>query len=387
MPLGTRTKMDGVWEAAEHHIGDAQVPGLVVLIEHDGEVYVKYLGVLGHGRAPVTRDSLFRIASVTKPLTAACTLALIGEGLLGLDEPVGRLLPELAAPRVLGRPDGPLNETVAAEREITTRDLLTFTFGLGFTFEMFTSPTPWPIFVASEEDLQLATLGPPDPSVQRDPDTWIARLGSLPLMFQPGERFLYNTSAGVLGVLCARAAGASFSEVLRTRVLSPLDMDDTAFFTTEASRLATGYRSTPEGLIVFDEADGDYSHPRAFEDAGRGLVSTVDDLNKFATMLLCGGVSVLSDRQVLEMTRDQLTPAQKVHSPFGPGWFDHQSWGYGIRVHDNGAFGWDGGYGSTFLVDPAADLVVIVLTQRMFESPDPPQVHKDVQAAAYAALD
>jgi CubicO group peptidase (beta-lactamase class C family) len=183
-----------------------------------------------------------------------------------------------------------------------------------------------------------------------------------------------------------RAAGAPFSEVLRSRVLSPLDMDDTAFYTTEMSRLATGYRSTRVGLVVFDEADGDYSRPRPFDDAGSGLVSTVDELNKFATMLLCGGVSVLSDRQVLEMTRDQLTPAQKVHRPFGPGWFDHQSWGYGICVRDNGAFGWDGGLGTPFQVDPLADLVVIVPTQRMFESPDPPQVHKDIQAAAYEAL-
>lgn len=89
---------------------------------------------------------------------------------------------------------------------------------------------------------------------------------------------------------------------------------------------------------------------------------------------------------VEEMTRDQLTAAQKVHSPFGPGWFDHQSWGYGICVHDDGVFGWNVGLGTTFLVDPVADLVVIVLTQRMFESSDPPQVHKDVQAAACAAI-
>jgi CubicO group peptidase (beta-lactamase class C family) len=387
MTLGTRTRMDGVWEAAASHVGDDQVPGMAVLIEHDGEVYVKSLGVLGHGRGPVTRDSLFRIASITKPLTAACTLALIGEGLLGLDEPVARLLPELASPRVLVRPDGPLDETVPATRDITTRDLLTFTYGFGMSIDMFTSATPWPIFVASEQDLHLATLGPPDRAVQPDPDTWMARLGSLPLIAQPGERFLYNTSAGVLGVLCARAGGAPFSEVLRSRVLSPLDMDDTAFFSPDTSRLATSYVPRPEGLAVFDEPDGEYSRPPAFEDGGAGLVSTVDDLNKFATMLLCGGVSVLSDQQVIDMTRDQLTPAQKEHSPFGPGWFDHQSWGYGIRVYDNGAFGWDGGFGGTFLVDPTNDLVVIVLTQRMFESPEPPQVHKDVQAAAYAALD
>ena len=203
----------------------------------------------------MARDSIFRIASITKPITAAATLAVIAEGLIGLDEPVDRLLPELAGRRVLRQMDGPLDETVAARRAITTRDLLTFTFGFGMVTEMFMSATPWPI-VAAAEELNLATLGPPNPDVQPDPDTWIANLGTLPLLAQPGERWLYNTSASVLGVLLARVTGEPFADVLRTRVCEPLGMHDTGFWTPETERLATAYRPTPNGLLVWDEPDG-----------------------------------------------------------------------------------------------------------------------------------
>ena len=158
---------------------------------------------------PVARDSIFRIASTTKPITAAATLALAAEGLLDLDEPVDRLLPELACRRVLRRADGPLDDTVPAARAITVRDLLTFTFGFGMMGEMFASPQPWPV-VAATGELRLATIGPPDPPVPPDPDTWIAALASLPLLAQPGERWMYNTGAQVLGVLAARAAGQPF---------------------------------------------------------------------------------------------------------------------------------------------------------------------------------
>jgi CubicO group peptidase (beta-lactamase class C family) len=174
---------------AERHVGDTLVPGLVALVASGEQVHVEALGSLTVGGTPVARDSLFRIASTTKPITAAATLALIDEGLLELDEPVERLLPELADRRVLTHMDGPLDETVPARRAITTRDLLTFTFGFGMVVDMFMSPTPWPI-MAAEERLGLATLGAPRPDVQPDGDTWIANLGTLPLLAQPGERWL-----------------------------------------------------------------------------------------------------------------------------------------------------------------------------------------------------
>ena len=381
----TAAGLNGLHAAAQRHVGDEQVPGLVALVARGGQVHVEVLGGLAVGGPPVARDSIFRIASTTKPITAAVTLAVAAEGLIELDEPVDRLLPELAGRRVLRRMDGPLDDTVPAARAITARDLLTFTFGFGMVGEMFASPQPWPV-VAATDELRLATIGPPDPPVPPDPDTWIASLGSLPLLAQPGERWMYNTGAQVLGVLVARAAGQPFGEVLKTRIFDPLGMSDTGFWTADTHRLATAYMPAPDGLVVTDEPGGKWSRPPAFGDGAAGLVSTADDLLAFARMLLRGGAPVLPADAVRAMTTDQLTPAQKAHGGLRPGFFDGRSWGFCQAVYDSGAFGWDGGLGTTWLVDPTQDLTVIVLTQRMFESPDPPKMHRDIQAAAYAAL-
>ncbi len=382
----TSAGIERIHDAAERHVGDTKVPGLVALVARGDDVHVEALGNLTIDGRSVTRDSIFRIASTSKPITAAATMAVVGEGLIDLDEPVDRLLPELAGRQVLRRMDGPLDETVPAYRPITTRDLLTFTFGFGMVMEMFMSATPWPVVAAAEGELRLSTIGPPDPDVPPDPDTWIANLGTLPLLAQPGERWLYNTGAAVLGVLLARATGQPFAEVLRTRVFEPLGMKDTGFWTEHPERLATAYRPTPEGLVVWDEPDGRWSRAPAFSDGAAGLVSTVDDLLAFARTLLGGGAPVLSRAAVGAMTTDQLTDAQKAYGGLGPSFFVGRSWSFCQAVLDTGAYGWDGGLGTSWLVDPAHQLTMIVLTQRMFESPDPPQVHIDIQAAAYAAL-
>lgn len=250
---------------------------------------------------------------------------------------------------------------------------------------MFASPTPWPI-VEPAERLRLSTLGPPDPRVPPAPDTWIAQLGSLPLIAQPGERWLYNTGAQVLGVLLARAAGAPLGEVFRTRLFEPLDMRDTAFWSADVDRLATAYRPTPDGLVVHDPPDGAWSVPPRFEDAAAGLVSTADDLLSLARMLLRGGDPVLSVDAVRAMTSDQLTAAQKARGGLGADFFAARSWGFCQAVYSSGAYGWDGGFGTSWWVDPRHDLVVIVMTQRLFETPASPVVHQEVRAAAYAAL-
>jgi CubicO group peptidase (beta-lactamase class C family) len=313
------------------------------------------------------------------------TLALVDEGLVELNEGVQRLLPELADRRVLTRIDGPLEDTVPAQRPITVRDLLTFTFGFGMVMEMFTAPSPWPV-VAATAELSLNTIGPPAPGAQPDPDTWIAGLGTLPLMAQPGERWMYNTGAQVLGVLCARAAGQPFPEVLSSRIFEPLGMHDTAFWTQSTERLATSYQATPDGLAINDPPDGAWSHPPAFPDGAAGLLSTVDDLLSLARMAISDGSPVLSQRAALAMRTDQLTPEQRARGGLGPDFFNDLSWSFCQAVHADGSFGWDGGLGTTWRIDPARDLIMIVLTQRMWERPDPPQVHKDIQAAAYAAL-
>jgi CubicO group peptidase (beta-lactamase class C family) len=189
-----------------------------------------------------------------------------------------------------------------------------------------------------------------------------------------------------LGVLLARATGEPFAQVLRTRVFEPLGMRDTGFWTTQTERLATAYRPTPEGLIAWDEPEGTWSRPPAFGDGGAGLVSTVDDLHAFTRMLLGGGAPVLSAQAARAMTTDQLTAAQKAHGGLGRDFFVGRSWGFCQAVLDSGALGWDGGFGSSWLVDPARDLTMIVLTQRMFDTHEAPRVHRDIQAAAYAAL-
>ena len=376
--------------AAAAQVGDETVPGLVALVARGDQVHAEALGSLSIGGPAVQHDSLFRIASTTKPVTGAATLALVREGLLDLDEPVARLLPELAEPRVLRRMDGPLGDTVPARRPITVRDLLTFTFGFGLTTEMFAAERPWPV-VAAADALHLSTIGPPNPAEQPGPDTWIAGLGSLPLLAQPGERWFYNTGASVLGVLLERAAGQPFADVLRTRLFEPLGMRDTGFWTPHTGRLASAFRSAPGGgLEVWDKPDGLWSRPQAFSDGAAGLVSTAGDLLAFSRMLLRGGDPVLPPDLVAEMTRDQLTPAQKAAGGLGPDFFTGVSWGFCTSVVTAGpragAFGWAGGFGTTWLADPGRDLTVIVLTQRMFDGPEPPAVHDALQAAAYEAL-
>jgi CubicO group peptidase (beta-lactamase class C family) len=401
----TRLTGDGLarfGEVAAAHVAadvaDGGVPGVVALVGTSEEAHVEAHGALAIGGAPVQRDSQFRISATTKPITGALTLALVREGLLALDEPVDRLLPELADRRVLARMDGPLDETVPAARPVTVRDLLTFTFGFGLMPEMFDVEQDWPVDVA-ETRLPLATFGPPNPARQADPDRWLAALGSLPLITQPGERWAYNTSAQVLGALASRATGLPIAEAYRTRLLEPLGMRDTGFFAADTTRLATAYTDAPDGgLEVWDPPEGQWSRPPAFGDGGGGLVSTVDDLWRFARMLLRGGDPVLTPDAVSAMTSGQLTPAQQRFP--GPGdWWpgpsakfrQRRTWGFCLSVITEGrfagAYGWDGGLGTTWLVDPARELAVVVLTQRTFGGPDAvPAVHADLQEAAFDAV-
>jgi CubicO group peptidase (beta-lactamase class C family) len=389
MTTAAGLRPDRFRELARSLVAGGTVPGLVALMAHGDDVTVEAVGRLSIDGPPVRRDSLFRIASTSKPISAAAGLVLADEGLLDLHEPVDRLLPELADRRVLRRMDGPLGDTVPAQRSITPHDLLTFTFGFGMVVEMFMSPAPWPIVAVSDE-LSLNTIGPPMPDAKPDPDTWIARFGSLPLLAQPGERWLYNTGMHALGVLVERAAGMPFADVLRSRIFEPLGMRDTAFFAADTSRLATSYISTPDGLAVWDAPDGQWSHPPLFADGAAGLVSTADDLLAFARMLLRGGGPVLSADAVRLMTTDRLTPEQKAAGGLGRDFFASSGWGYGVAVTTDGpragSFGWDGGLGTSFLVDPARDLAVVVLTQRMFDTAEAPQWHRALQDAAYDVL-
>ena len=367
-------------EIVETAVARGDAPGVVAAVGRGGEGYVAAAGVMAVGGPPMRPDTLFRIASITKPVTAAVVLSLAEDGLLGLEEPVDRLLPELAGRRVLRRPDGPLTDTIEAERAVTTRDLLTFTWGFGMQGAMFMAPEPWPI-VSAVEERELSSFGPASPDTTPEPDTFMARLGELPLLAQPGERWLYSAGSQVLGVLAARAAGAPFEDVMRERVLTPLGMDDTAFYANDTSRLATAYENVNGELTVRDRPDGQWSRPPRFPDGAAGLVSTAEDLLRFGRMLLLpGGNPVLTAGTVAEMTSDQLTPAQLARVWPGFSFLGDRGWGYGVSVTEWG-YGWEGGSGTAWANVPDQDLTVVVLTQRAVDETGPPAVCDQVRTA------
>jgi CubicO group peptidase (beta-lactamase class C family) len=365
-------KLDDIIQAAVAR-GDA--PGVVAAVSRGDETEVAAAGVMAVGGPPMRADTLFRITSMTKPVTAAVVLSLAEDGLLHLDEPAGRLLPELAGRRVLRRPDGPLTDTIAAERPVTIRDLLTFTWGFGMQGAMFTGPEPWPIVTAVAER-ELASFGPPQPGATPDPDTWMARLAELPLLAQPGERWLYSAGSQVLGVLAARAGGASLEDVMRARVLAPLGMRDTAFHAADTTRLATAYERREGELVVSDPPGGQWAAPPRFPDGSGGLVSTAADMLAFGQMLRRGGDPVLQAGTVAEMTRDQLTPAQRGNVWPGFSFLEGRGWGYGVSVLDDGHCGWDGGFGTAW--SNVGDLTVVVLTQRGADETGMPAVCDEV---------
>lgn len=376
-----------------------EVTGLVTVVSRHGVATIDAIGSAEIGGPPIRPDAIFRISSLTKPITAAAAMICVEDCALRLDEPVDRLLPELANRTVLRRLDGPLADTVPARRPITVRDLLTFRLGFGIVIG---PPDEFPIQRAMTE-LCLGQ-GPPNPSVPPAPDEWIRRLGTLPLMHQPGEGWMYNAGSDVLGVLIARATGQPFETFLRERIFAPLGMADTAFSVPAAQlhRLATGYQDNPQTgtLEVYDPAAASaWSRPPAFPSGAGGLVSTVTDYLAFGTMMLHygrhDGGPVLSRPSVEMMTSDQLTPDDKAASgPFAP-YFANHGWGFGMSVvtrRDDigepvGRFGWNGGLGSIWYADPREDLVVMLMTGCAKPTLIPPPLYRDFWTLAYEAID
>jgi CubicO group peptidase (beta-lactamase class C family) len=352
-----------------------EMPGLVTLVAQGDDVRVDTIGSKTFGGSePMRRETLFRIASMTKPILSAAVLMLVEEGKIRLDDPVDRWLPELANRRVLKHIDGPLDETVPANRPITLDDLLTMRMGFGILTEPSFDP-PFPIVQAGSE-LQLA-LGQPDPRTPHSPDEWIKRFGSLPLMYQPGERWQYNVASLVLGVLAARVAGQSLEDFLRERIFDPLGMHKTGFWLPlEVTRNLPGYYmtnfETGQNELRDVSTPEEWSHPPAFPSGAGGLVGTADDFLKFGRMLLGGGTvggkRLLSEASVAAMTSNQLTEAQIAGGgPILAG----QGWGYGVAIAMQpsaewpvpGRYGWAGGYGTYWFNDPHRGIVAIALTQ------------------------
>jgi CubicO group peptidase (beta-lactamase class C family) len=387
------------------YVERGEMPGIVTMVSRRGDVHVDAIGTKAVGgpettrNGPMRRDTIFRIASLTKPIAAAAAMILVEECKLRLDEPVDRLLPELADRRVLKRLDGPLDDTVPASRPITVRDLLTLRMGLG---HIMSPASDYPIRKALNE--QQLLLGPPKPQATPAPDEWIRRVATLPLMHQPGEKWMYDLGLDVLGVLIARASGQTLESFLHERLFEPLGMKDTGFSVpaNKLDRLATSYSTNPEtgALELYDEAEGgQWSRPPAFPSASGGLVSTIDDYLAFGQMMLDKGkhdsVRVLSRPSVETMTTDQLTHEQKAASGLVNGYFDSHGWGFGVSVvtcrvdptGPVGKFGWDGGLGTSWYSDPREDMVGILMTQRAWTSPSPPSVCLDFWTSVYQAVD
>ncbi len=391
-------RLSGMHDVMAGHVDRGAVPGLVTLVSRRGEIHVDAIGMKALGGSdPMRRDTIFRIASVTKPVTAAAAMILVEECRLRLDEPVDRWLPELADRKVLKRIDSPLDDTVPAKRPITLRDLLTFRLGLG---AVIAPPDTYPVQKAMAE----AGVAPGANLPSVTPDELMKRFGSLPLFHQPGEKWMYHSGSDILGVLIMRATGQKLEAFFRARIFAPLGMKDTSFSVPEAKldRLATCYQPDPATgrLVIFDEARGGrWAHPPVFESGGGGLVSTVDDFLVFGRMMLNQGKHgrerILSRLSVELMTIDHITPEQKAASPFFPGFWDNHGWGFGMSVitrRDDvagvpGRYGWDGGYGTSWYSDPREDMVAILMTQRLWTSPSPPDVHLDFWTSAYQAID
>ncbi|MCK5908940.1 MAG: beta-lactamase family protein [Caulobacter sp.] len=348
-----------------------ELAGLVTLTSRRGQIVqsdaIGWRDLESHD--PMRPDTLFRIASMTKPITSVAALMLMEEGKFALEDPIGRWIPELAQPRVLRDAAGPLHETDPVRRPITIEDLLTHRSGLAYGF-------------FSEGPLQKAyeqALG--DPAMTRmSPRQWLTALGGLPLAYQPGDRFHYGHSTDVLGFLIGRVDGKPLRQVLKERIFEPLGMTDTDFWLPhdKRPRLASlyGFDETTNRLAKLEPEM--YDEPPSYTPGGGGLISSASDYHRFARMLLSegalDGVRLLRPETVRLMRTNRLTERQR-ETPFAgmPLW---RSNGFGLGVSiaedaiDNpyacgapGAITWPGIFGTWWQADPVNDLIMIYLTQ------------------------
>ena len=398
-PAGfSQVRLAGMQATLQRHLDEDQIPGLVALVHQRGREHVEAIGTLSlDGNVPMRRDTIFRLASMTKPVTAVGAMILVEECKIRLDDPVNPWLPELKDRKVLRTIESPLHDTVPAKRPITLRDLLTFRSGYGEVG--FIAPTSALQQAMVEARLPLSTW-----PFAGTPDEFMQALGTLPLAFQPGERWLYHMGSEILGVLIARATDTPLATFLSERIFEPLGMKDTGFSVPEEKldRLATCYGTDfVTGVFgVLDEArDGSVARPPVFESGGGGLVSTVDDMLAFGQMLLATGAygpeRILSRPAVELMTTDQLTTEQKFVSPFFPNFWSTRGWGLGVSIVTGrqdiadvpGRFGWDGAFGTSWYVDPQEELVGVLMTQRRPDVLQIPKVILDFWTSTYQLID
>ncbi|MEU3842346.1 serine hydrolase domain-containing protein [Streptomyces sp. NPDC028635] len=358
-----------LYDTLRRRVDDGTVPGAVALVARGGDVEVVAVGSAdAGGRVPMIRESIFRIASLTKPVMAAALLTLVDEGRVALDDPIAEWLPELAKPRVVRTPSSPVDDVVPADRPITVEDLLSSRPGWGLPSD-FSLPAAQALFEVQDHGRPFRSWPAPD--------EWLARLAEVPLLHQPGEAWLYGTASALQGLLAARVTGRTLPEFLAERIFEPLGMKDTGFEVPAAKRDRFTWAYAPseggEPRLV-DTPDGDFSSLPRFASGGGGLVSTADDLLAFARMLLAEGGDLLSPASVSRMTSNHLTAAQRESATL---FLEGQGWGYGGQVdvapldpwNVPGRYGWIGGTGTTAHLIPATDTVTILLTQAAMTGP------------------
>src|SRR5258708_6710893 len=358
------------------YVERGEIAGVVTLLHRHGALaHVDTLGWQDKAaQIPMQRETIFRLASMTKPMITVAALTLVEEGKIRLFDPVDPWLPELAHRMVMRDPDGSPDDVYPAPRSITLHDLLTYRLGIGWGKSSLRSR----IFALAAAPLAHALQIPNAEHLA--PDAWMARLGELPLLYEPGARWLYHVASDILGVLIARITQQPLGTFLRERLFEPLGMVDTSFVVPpeKRSRLAVLYAPAPEGeLAVLDHpvASG-WAEPPLFPSGGGGLVSTADDYLRFGRMLLgkgaLDGVCILSRKTVEAMMTDYLTPEQHTHAIFDrTDMWANRGFGYGVEVRTRqvglgpsvGTFSWPGGLGTAWYADPQEDLVAIILLQ------------------------
>jgi CubicO group peptidase (beta-lactamase class C family) len=374
----------------QQFVETGDVAGCVTLVWRHGEI--ARVDMLGHSdsetRTPMTRGTLFRVASMTKPVTSLAALMLVEEGRIALDDPVSRWLPELANPKVLTDPVASLDRTEPARAPITLLDLLTHRAGFAYHFSAF----------GALADAYGNVFNGVEASV--DPGAWLQRVADLPLMFQPGTRWHYGISTDVLGALIQRISGVSLEAFFRTRIFEPLGMNDTGFVVPleKLGRLSVAYAVDPvtQQRVVEDHpASSRFAKPERFQSGGGGLVSTADDYLRFARLLLgrgrmqgnaderARGPRLLSHRSVDLMRTNFLSRDQRRIPAFGQIVWAGQGFGLGLAIVDDpaqqrtlgyrstGSFGWPGALGTSWFADPVENMIGIMLIQRRSVEPFP----------------
>jgi len=388
----SQQRLERIATTVQQSIDSGRIAGAVTLVVRRGQTAWSRAQGMADREAgvPMRTDNIFRICSMTKPITSVAVMMLYEEGRFLLDDPVSRYLPEFKNPKILAKPASGEPYTIPAAREITIRDLLRHTSGLTYHWNADLGPR--------YRDANVAHgLLPYEGTIEDS----VKRLAALPLLFNPGERFEYSLGVDVLGRLVEVVSGRTLDEFLRSRLFAPLGMKDTAFFPPEEkrARLATAYTYyADKGLARFPEtpitegsfvyaADYPYRGPRKLFAGGAGLNSTAGDYARFCQMMLDGGrvgsERLLGRKSVELMTHDQLgriSPDQGFGLGFGV---------EGVKaplseLGSAGEYDWGGFFYTTFSIDPQEQMIVVFMAQ--LHPTGDLGLDRQVHALAYQAI-